>query len=95
LKRAVAARGKESTKAKSFAEAVVTVQRLDQAWDYLVEMEIERNKKGLSDFMRWLNNDVEFEEKKTIADLNVNKHTLRKEMQFIGKAYYFKRLEEK
>jgi hypothetical protein len=95
LKKAVAARGDNKTKAKAFAEAATTVQRLEQAWDYLVEMEIARNKKGLGDFMRWLNNDIEVEEKKEIADLNVNKHTLRKEMQFIGKAYYFKRLEEK
>jgi hypothetical protein len=94
LKKAVAARGENTTKAKAFAEAVVTAQRLDQAWDFLVEMEIARNKKGLGDFMRWLNNDVEVEEKKAIADLNVNKHTLRKEMQNIGKAYYFKRLEK-
>jgi hypothetical protein len=95
LKKAVTARGDNKTKAKAFAEAAVTVQRLEQAWDYLVEMEVARNKQGLGDFMRWLNNDVEVEEKKAIADLNVNKHTLRKEMQFLGKAYYFKRLEEK
>jgi hypothetical protein len=94
LKKSVAIRGSNKTKAKSFAEAAVTVQRLEQAWDYLGEMEIKRNKAGLSEFNRWLNNDVEVEEKKAIADLDVNKHTLRKEIQWIGKAYYFKRLEE-
>ena len=44
---------------KTFAEAAVTEAGLEQWWEYLAELGLERNKKGVSPFLRWVNGDVE------------------------------------
>jgi hypothetical protein len=79
-------------RAKTFAEAAVTEMRLQQAWDYLGEMEIKRDKSGTQAFNKWLINDVEVEEKKAIADMGVDKAALKKAVNAIGKAWYFEKL---
>jgi hypothetical protein len=78
----------------TFAEAAVTESRLEQGWDYLRETGVEREKKGVGPFLRWLNGDIEVEEKREIEDLGVDKGLLNKQVVYIGRAWYFKRVEE-
>jgi hypothetical protein len=79
-------------RARTFAEAAVTEMRLQQAWDYLGEMEIKRDKSGTQSFNKWLINDVEVEEKKAIVDMGVDKAALKKAVNAIGKGWYFEKL---
>jgi hypothetical protein len=82
--------GKE--RAKTFAEAAVTEMRLEQAWDYLGEMGIMRDKAGIQEFNKWLCKDVDVEEKKAIEEMSVDKVALKKAIGIIGKNWYFTRL---
>ncbi len=82
--------GKES--AKTFAEAAVTEMRLEQAWDYLSEMGIKRDKAGTQEFNKWLFRDVDVEEKKVIEEIGIDKVALKKAIGIIGRNWYFKRL---
>lgn len=66
--------------------------RLQQAWDYLGEMEIKRDKSGTQSFIKWLINDVEVEENKDIVDMSIDKAALKKAVGVIGKTWYFEKL---
>jgi hypothetical protein len=79
--------------AKAFAENVVTEPRLEQGWEYLRELGVERSKEGVGTFLRWLNGDIEVEEKGDIEQLGVDKGLLNKEIIYIGKVWYFKRVD--
>jgi RNA ligase len=81
-------------RAKTFAEAAVTEMRLQQAWDYLGEMDYKKDKSGIQAFNKWLVHDVEVEEKKGILDLSIDKAALKKAIGFIGRNWYFKKLGE-
>jgi hypothetical protein len=80
--------------AKAFAEAAVTEMRLQQAWDYLGEMGIKRDRSGTQAFNKWLVKDVEIEEKKVIVDMSIDNVALKKATVFIGRNWYFKKLGE-
>lgn len=77
---------------RTFAEAALTEMRLQQAWDYLGEMGINRDKSGTQSFIKWLINDVEIEENKAIVDLSIDRATLKKGVGVIGKTWYFEKL---
>ncbi|KAF8858357.1 hypothetical protein BDZ45DRAFT_726004 [Acephala macrosclerotiorum] len=79
-------------KAKAFAEASVGEMRLEQAWDYLGEMGKERNKSAAPEFIKWLCDDVEVEEKAKIDEMGVNRKLLKAIIGVIGSEWYFKRI---
>lgn len=81
-------------KAKVFAEAAVGEMRLMQAWDYLGEMGIKRDKAGTQAFNEWLVRDVEVEEKNSILEMEVDKVALRKAIAGIARTWYFRKLAE-
>jgi hypothetical protein len=83
----------DKEKARIFAEAAVGEMRLQQAWDYLGEMEIKKDKSATSKFCGWLSNDVEVEEKGEIEKLGVDRGLLKKAIQTVGRTWYFKKLE--
>ncbi|KAH9221730.1 hypothetical protein DL95DRAFT_381517 [Leptodontidium sp. 2 PMI_412] len=84
----------EREKAKSFAEAAVTDMRLQQGWDYLGEMRIERNAKAVPRMMKWVCDDVMLEEKCVIEELGVDKQALRKAVGNIARAWFLKKMME-
>jgi hypothetical protein len=79
--------------AKAFAQGTVTEPRLEQGWDYLRETGVERSRKGVGIFLRWLNGDIEIEEKREIEQLGVDKGLLNRYVVAIGKPWYFKRVD--
>lgn len=78
--------------AKAFAETVVTEPRLEQAWDFLRETGVEQSGKGIGSFLKWLHGDVEIEEKREIEELGVDKALLNKQVVYIGRTWYLKRV---
>ncbi|TVY84982.1 hypothetical protein LSUE1_G003831 [Lachnellula suecica] len=81
-------------KAQNFAEAAVTNNRLEQGWGYLEEMGIKRDMKGLAQFMKWISNDVEVEERLEIQKLEIKLKLLRAQMASTSKAWYLERLKQ-
>lgn len=79
-------------RAVQFADAAVKEERLKQAWEFLVEMGIERNKAATPRFVGWLSKDVEVEEKNEILALGIDVVALRKAIGLLGKAWYFQKL---
>ncbi|KAG0651963.1 hypothetical protein D0Z07_1363 [Hyphodiscus hymeniophilus] len=79
--------------AKAFAESVVREPRLEQGLEYLREMGVERNRKGVGVFLKWLNGDIEIEEKGEIEQLGIDKGLLNKQVVHIGKLWYFQRID--
>lgn len=63
---------KEAT-AKAFAERACHERRLEQDWDYLREVHLERDMKSMQMFLSWVAGDVEVEEKEDIAELKLGK----------------------
>ena len=86
--------GTELENAKNFAEAAVTVNRLEQGWAYLEEMGIERDMKGIGAFMKWVIHDVEVEERTEIEEMLINQALLKKTMTAMCKSWYMKRLDQ-
>ena len=82
-----------SERVKAFAEAAVGEMRLLQAWDYLGEMGIQRDRKGTQAFNQWLVRDVEVEERRSIVEMEVDKVALKKAVVGIGRTWYFGKLE--
>jgi hypothetical protein len=79
-------------RATQFADAAVTEQRLNQAWDYLVEMDVKRNRAAVAKFVEWLKKDVELEEKNEIVEMGIEVIALRKAIGLVGKAWYVQKL---
>ncbi|KAE8453328.1 hypothetical protein EG329_011396 [Mollisiaceae sp. DMI_Dod_QoI] len=79
-------------RAKVFAEACVGEMRLEQGWDFLGEMGKERNKSDMAEFVKWLCQDVEVEERKNIDEVGVDRKLLRKAIGVIGREWYSKRI---
>lgn len=59
--------------AKAFAERACHERRLEQGWDYLREVHVERDMKGMQMFLSWVAGDVEVEEKEDIAEPKLGK----------------------
>lgn len=85
--------GTELENAKNFAEAAVTVNRLEQGWAYLEEMGIKRDMKGMGAFMKWVIHDVEVEERREIEEMVISQALLKKNMTAMCKAWYMKKLD--
>ncbi|PVH76863.1 hypothetical protein DL98DRAFT_517702 [Cadophora sp. DSE1049] len=81
-------------KARAFGEAAVTGMRLQQGWDYLGEMGIERDIKAVSQMMKWVCDDVMIEEKMKMEELGVDKKSLRKAVGEMARDWFLKRLSE-
>jgi hypothetical protein len=75
-------------KAREFAEAAVTEMRLQQAWDYLGEMAIVKDRSAIPKFTSWLYKDVEVEENLDIELRGVDRQALKKAIVSIGKNWY-------
>lgn len=56
-------------------------------------MSVERTKKGVGTFLKWLNGDIEVEEKEEIEQLGIDRGLLNKQVVYIGKVWYLKRVD--
>ena len=84
----------EGEKARAFAQAAVTEMRLQQGWDHLGEMGIERDMKAVPRMMKWVCDDVMIEEKMKMEELGVDKKNLRKAVGEMARDWFLKRLGE-
>lgn len=69
-----AAAAKDGDKKKvveAFVGRACHERRLEQGWDYLREMGVERNTKSIQTFLSWVTRDIEVEEKEDIAELDL------------------------
>ncbi|KAG4029556.1 hypothetical protein MFRU_015g00950 [Monilinia fructicola] len=78
--------------AKAFANEVVRGRRLEQGWQYLLEMGVPTDMKGVEAFLQWLWHDVAVEEKSEIQEFEIDKGLLKKEIHKIGRDWYFEEL---
>ncbi|KAL2068456.1 hypothetical protein VTL71DRAFT_16554 [Oculimacula yallundae] len=81
-------------KARVFAEAAVTEMRLQQGWDYLGEMGIEKDTKAIPKIMEWVCNDVLVEEKSTIEEMGIDKAALKVSVGKIARDWFLTTLKE-
>ncbi|ORY14379.1 hypothetical protein BCR34DRAFT_444579, partial [Clohesyomyces aquaticus] len=63
-------------------------QRLEQGWDYLRERGIERNMKGIGQFLKWAQMDVLVEERGYIEEFGVDEKMLRGEITGLAKMWF-------
>ncbi|KAB2573889.1 Glutamate carboxypeptidase tre2 [Lasiodiplodia theobromae] len=68
---AVAKDGDKKKAVEAFVGRTCHERRLEQGWDYLREMGVERNTKGIQTFLSWVTRDIEVEEKEEIVELNL------------------------
>ncbi|KAB8303118.1 hypothetical protein EYC80_004569 [Monilinia laxa] len=78
--------------ANAFANEVVRERRLEQGWQYLREMGVPTDMKGIVTFLQWLWHDVAVEEKSEIEQFEIDKGLLKKEIHRIGRDWYFEEL---
>ncbi|KAI9643134.1 hypothetical protein NHQ30_008869 [Ciborinia camelliae] len=78
--------------ARNFAHAVIPERRLQQGWQYLMEMRVPTDRNGGSVFLKWLWHDVAIEERAEIEELQICKGLLKKEVERIGRDWYFEEL---
>ena len=81
-------------RAEAFAKAVVTEVRLRQGWDYLREMGLEQEMRGLGTFLKWLWEDCETEEGPEMKECGVERGEGKSEICRIGKAWFLGRVEK-
>ncbi len=81
--------GHAFAKARQFAEAAVSERRCEQAWEYLEEMGLEKNKKNVKVVVEWMCKDVEVEERVGIEELEVDVKLLRKAIGACVRSWYF------
>jgi hypothetical protein len=82
----------EQQKVDSFAEAAVTENRLEQGWAYLEEMGIKRDMKAIGEFMKWVKQDVEVEERMEIKKMGIDAGLLKKKIVFLSRAWYIEKV---
>ncbi|KAF2796348.1 hypothetical protein K505DRAFT_300420 [Melanomma pulvis-pyrius CBS 109.77] len=75
------------------ARAWVGEQRLEQGWDYLREMGVERSLKGIGEFLKWVQNDVIVEERGYVQENEVDEGMLRMEIMKVAKPWFLERVE--
>jgi hypothetical protein len=78
--------------AMAAAQAWCGEQRLEQGWDYLREMGIARDTKGIGQFLKWVQSDILVEEKAYIKDNEVDDGFLRQAIIGIAKPWFLTRL---
>ncbi|CAO2651869.1 Nn.00g001520.m01.CDS01 [Neocucurbitaria sp. VM-36] len=79
--------------AASLVQVWCSEQRLEQGWDVMREKGIERNLRGLSDFLKWVQHDVLVEEKGYIQQYKVDESGLKISIARIAKPWYLGRLQ--
>jgi hypothetical protein len=84
----------QADKTRAFADDVVQECGLEQGWQYLGEMGIERSRAGILSFRDWLISDVMVEERGAIERLDLDTEILKKRIFYLGRGLYFKRLKE-
>lgn len=91
-----------SENAEHYREAAAAVarlwcsdQRMEQGLEYLDEKGITRNMKGLTQYLKWIQNDIMVEEKSYIAEHKVDVSSLRIEIAKVTKPWYTDRLESR
>jgi len=78
--------------AATVAKVWTSEQRLEQGLEYMTERHIRKNMKGLSAFLKWVQNDILVEEKGYIAEHKIDAQTLRIEIAKIAKPWYLERM---
>ncbi|KAF7866843.1 hypothetical protein EAF04_005684 [Stromatinia cepivora] len=78
--------------ARSFACEVVRDRRLEQAWQFLSEKQVPRDRNGVVAFLKWLYHDIAIEEKAEIEGMEIDRDLLKKEIETIGREWYFEEL---
>lgn len=77
---------------EGLARAWVGEQRLEQGWDYLREMGMERNLQGIGEFLKWVQNDVLVEERGYVQENEVDEGMLRMEIMKVAKPWFLERV---
>jgi hypothetical protein len=80
--------------AAAVAKIWTSERRLEQGLEYMKEYDISRNMKGLTPFLKWIQNDIAVEEKGYIAEHKIDAMMLRIEIAKIAKVWYVERLEK-
>ncbi|KAL8693299.1 MAG: hypothetical protein Q9218_001859 [Villophora microphyllina] len=78
----------------SFATAVVTVQRLEQGWEFLKETDVFRNEAGVGKFLAWITNDIFVEEAREMKEKEISKGKLKPFVKKIAAPWYKQKLTE-
>lgn len=85
------------TEKKEVAEAVAlswcSEDRLEQGWDYLKEKGFPQDIKGIKDYLRWVQQDILFEEKGYITEYKVDEKFLKGEIIRIARPWFMKKLQ--
>lgn len=76
----------------AFAERAVSENRLEQGWDYLREMGIERKQKEVGAFLKWLNGDINVEERAEIREKGIDNKRLRDAIKDIARPWYLSKV---
>lgn len=74
--------------AAAVAKIWTSERRLQQGLDYMEEMQAKKDMKGLSAFLKWVQNDILVEEKEYIKEHGVDAVDLRIEISKIAKKWY-------
>jgi hypothetical protein len=80
--------------AAAVGESWCSEQRMEQGWDGLREKGVERDVKGLGEFLKWVQHDILVEEQAYIKRHKVDESHLKLEVGKIGKVWYLARLEK-
>ena len=75
------------------ARAWCTHERLLQGCDYLKEVGMKRDLTSLSDYLKWVQNDIFVEEKGMIEEQKIDKETLRWSITRIARLWYMQRVK--
>lgn len=80
---------------KEFVEHTVTENRLNQAIQYMEEMNLDhKDIRNIGAFLRWLANDVFKEESDTMEKSGLEKKDISKYIADVGKQWYLKRMQD-
>ena len=79
------------------ADAVATIwcteERLQQGWDYMEEVGLLRDIKGLGRYLKWIQTDILTEEKGYLEEARVDEGILRVSIAKIAKVWYISRVD--
>ncbi|KAH8724069.1 hypothetical protein GQ44DRAFT_288134 [Phaeosphaeriaceae sp. PMI808] len=80
--------------AADVAKTWTSQARLEQGLEYLKEYDVKPDIKGLTQFLKWIQNDVAVEEKGWITAHKIDSPSLRIEIAKIAKPWYVQRLKK-
>lgn len=70
-----------------------TEERLQQGWDYMEEVGLLRDIKGLGKYLKWIQTDILTEEKRYIEEFRVDEVVLRASIAKNAKVWYMRRVD--